>query len=253
MSQRLINPELLGQINRGAFDRRIFAIPGDEITPGTGTGPVGERVQPGDLITADLINLILARLDALENRPVPTVPTVTMPTFPTITFPTFPTGVLTFPTGPVFTIDPTIFTRPTGPVFTLPTGPVLTMGPVFTMGPTGPVLTMGPIFTMPGNIATMAPTGLATMGPGGLATGPGGLGNLGGIGPAGGGVIRREDSVTVLPGIGRDEETRLTNVGITNLGRIADADATTLGTALGVQPAEAARVIGIARGALGPR
>jgi hypothetical protein len=93
--------------------------------------------------------------------------------------------------------------------------------------------------------------GLATnfggINPGAVATAPGGLGNLGG------GAIRREDRVTVLPGIGREEETRLTNAGFSNLGAVADADMTTLGTALGVQPADAARMIGIARGALGPR
>lgn len=242
---RTINPELLANINSGVFDRRIFAIPGEEIRPETDTRPLGERVQPGDLITAEFINHILARLEALENRPGPTVPT-------TPTFPTFPT---TFPT--IFTIDPTIFTRPTltatfpTNIFTQPTGPILTMVPTFTMGPTGLVLTMSPAFTM-------GPTGLATN-PGNIATRDVGIATaLGGIGglataPVSGGTIRREERVTVLPGIGREEETRLTNAGIRDIGGVADADPVILGNALGVQPAEAARMIGIARGALGPR
>lgn len=234
-----INPELL---NRGIFDldRSVFA--GDVIRPGTGgTGaggpqPVGERVQPGDLITADLINHILARLEALENRPTPTVPTVTVPTFPTLTFPTIFT-LPTFPTLNTFPTFPTIFTMPTFNTF--PTFPTIFTMPTFATMPTN-VLTMA---TIPGGLATNLATG--------LATGPGGLGNLGG--PIGGITFRREDSTTSLPGIGRDEETRLRGAGIRNLGEVADADPVVLGNTLGMEPASAARVIGIARGALGPR
>ena len=134
-----------------------------------------------------------------------------------------------------------------------PTGPVFTFVPSFTMGPTGPVFTQVPAFTMGPDIRTTMDPGLGAatnfgLGPGAIATAPAGI-NLGGL--ASGGALRREESVTVLPGIGRDEQTRLTNAGIGNIGAVADADMTVLGTALGVQPAEAARVIGIARGALG--
>jgi hypothetical protein len=238
-----LSADLLGHINRGVFDRGIFAIPGDAIRPGGGTRPLGERVQPGDLITADLINFILARLDALEQRPTPTVPTVTTPTLPTLTF---------VPTFPTFTF-PTIFTMPTFPTFTtfptLTAGPtIFTMVPTLTIGPTGPIFTMVPTLTIGpgGGLATNLATNLATV--------LGGLATMGGISPTVGGItIRREDSVTNLPGVGRDEETRLRGAGIRNLGEIADADPVVLGNTLGVQPTDAARMIGIARGALGPR
>lgn len=167
MSQRfIINPgiraDLARDLNLGVADNRIFEIdPNFRITrpiqtiivdpirpdprpidPGTGPAPsdgpaasggtvvtISVRVQPGDLITADLINFILARLDLLESRPVPTptVPTITRPTIPTLTFPTF-TPTLTF--VPTFTV-PTLTATFIPPTF----GP--TIDPTrFTIGPT---------------------------------------------------------------------------------------------------------------------
>ena len=179
------------------FDREFVAIPDPNISPGTPRF-LSQRIQPGDLITADLVNSILARLDALESRPVPTVPPVTVP--------------------PV--------TPPTRP----------------------------PITRVPTNIDVGVATGLVVgdvTRPGGLTTAIGGLGNLSGIGLTAGETIRREESVTALPGIGREEASRLTNAGIRDIGGVADADPVVLGTTLGVQPTEAARMIGNARGVLG--
>ncbi|MEK6302430.1 MAG: hypothetical protein AABO41_17100 [Acidobacteriota bacterium] len=96
MAERFtINPALRAEVvpalnNRAAFefnpDLILVATPGGSggvVNPGGGSGGTGSgtgssgggvitpqprvRVQPGDLITADLINFILARLDALES------------------------------------------------------------------------------------------------------------------------------------------------------------------------------------------
>ena len=69
------------------------------------------RVQPGDLITAEFINSILDRLDALEGQLNVPTPTPTSPTFPT-TFHTLPTTFHTLPTT-FHTLPTTFHTLPT--------------------------------------------------------------------------------------------------------------------------------------------
>jgi hypothetical protein len=120
--------------------------------------PSSDRVQPGDLITAEFMNQILERLEALERKlatppPSPTL-TLTFPTFPTFTLPT---------TAPTFTLPPTLTFQPTiAPTFTLP--PTLTFQPTLVppihpiqpVSPFQPVLGPGgvqpesPVTTLPG-------------------------------------------------------------------------------------------------------
>jgi hypothetical protein len=143
-----------------------------------------DRVKPGDLITADLINSILARLEALESRPAPP-PTFTFPTFPTLaTFPTFIATAI----GPTF---PTLATQLTRTFIT-------------------------------------------------------------GFSPNVGTTIKPEDTVRVIPGVGSAEEAALANAGISNIKALADADPVKLAETLKVQPQDAAGMVGIARGMLGP-
>jgi len=197
-------------------------------TSGAVSGQTGFRVQPGDIITAELINNILARLEALEAQPAPgPTPTVTLPTFTLPTFTTFPT--LTFV-----------------PTFTLPTfttiGPTLTFNPTFlpTFTTIGPTLTLNP--TLLPTFTTIAPT-LQPIGPTLVATlAPHLLGQT----------VQPVDTVRVVPGIGRTEEGLLAGAGIANIGALANADPTHVATTLNVQPSEAAGLVGIARGLMGP-
>ena len=154
-----------------------------------------DRVKPGDLITADLINSILARLEALENKPIPTL------TLPTLTF--------TFPTFPTLTTFPTLIGTAINPTF-----------PIFTA-------TLG---TLPQITKTFIP----------------------GFGPNVGATIQPEDTVRVIPGVGRAEEALLVNAGIGNIKALADADPVKLAETLKVHPQDAAGMVGIARGMLGP-
>jgi len=73
------------------------------------TGTHTERINPGDLITAEFMNTILARLDAIEDRLTKIEDSLgnIQPPQPTFTLPTTFTPTLTF--HPTFTL-PTFFT-----------------------------------------------------------------------------------------------------------------------------------------------
>ena len=195
----------------------------------TGSGdPKSNRVQPGDLITAEFINNILDRLEALETQAgVPTATFVPPTTFlpPTKTFipPTFFTPTLTF--IPTLTL-PTLFT-PTL-TFNVPTmlTPTFfdTIPPTFIatlFTPTVPVQTLAP--TLPTSILTF---------------------------PAGAGLFSPESEVTTLPGIGDSEKSLLNGAGITNLKGLSEATPQAVATALNTSEDHATTIVSMAKNVL---
>ncbi|MBI1762144.1 MAG: hypothetical protein HYR56_11995 [Acidobacteria bacterium] len=66
-------------------------------------------------------------------------------------------------------------------------------------------------------------------------------------------LVEHEESVQVIPGLGREEQRLLHEAGIGNVGALAEAEPARLAETLNVQPVEAAGLVGIARALLGPR
>ena len=175
------------------------------------------RVNPGDLITAEFMNSILARLDALELRlkqiedsgsgkPTFTLPTFTLPTtftMPTITFhPTFQTKIIetqTFRHATVLT--------PSG----MPTKDFGTFVATLVRPPEEIEFDLGPFVI-----------------------------------PAEKGIFPPESEVTALPGIGEKEKGLLDKANITNVRDFSQMDAKVLAETLDMKMEEANALLGMA-------
>jgi hypothetical protein len=174
------------------------------------------RVSPGDLITAEFINSILARLDALESRlkqleggqPTFTLPTFTLPTtftMPTITFhPTFQTKIIE--TQPTFR-HPTVLTPSEMPTRNLGTFVATLVRP-----PEEEIaLDLGPYVIA-----------------------------------ADKGIFPPESEVTALPGIGEKEKGLLDKANIKNVRDVSQMDAKVLAQTLDMKREDANALVGMA-------
>jgi hypothetical protein len=229
------------------------------------TGTHTERVQPGDLITAEFMNKILARLDAIEDRLAnieeslgniqPPQPTFTMPTtfFPTLTFhPTFTLPSTIIPTFTTFfpTLTQTFFPTFLTPTL-MPTGGFNT----FVATLVNPTQGMNPTLGM--NTLGMNTLGMNTLGMGGIATmgmGPSLGGNIqpsASILPAGSAIFHPETDAGALPGIGANERTAMSDAGIRTVQDVSNADPKALAGALKTNVDNANVLIGIAKNVMG--
>ena len=229
------------------------------------TGTHTERVQPGDLITAEFMNTILARLDEIEDRLTkveeglsgikPPQPTFTMPTtfFPTLTFtPTFTLPTTLFPTLSTFfpTLTQTFF-----PTFLTPT--LMPTGGFNTFVATllNPTIGMNPTLGM--NTLGMNTLGMNTLGMGGMPTmgmGPSLGGNVqpsASILPAGSVIFHPDTDAGALPGVGANERTAMSEAGIRTVQDVSKADPKALAGALKVNIDQANVLIGIAKNVMG--
>ena len=223
------------------------------------TGTHTERVQPGDLITAEFMNTILARLDAIEDRLAnieeslgniqPPQPTFTMPTtfFPTLTF--HPTFTLPSTLVPTFTTFFPTLTQTFFPTFLTPT-----------LMPTGGFNTFVATLVQPTlgmNTLGMNTLGMNSLEMGGMATmgmGPSLGGNVqpsASILPAGSAIFHPDTDAGALPGIGANERTAMSDAGIRTVKDVSDADPKALAGALRTSVDNANVLIGIAKNVMG--
>jgi hypothetical protein len=217
----------------------------DVLKIGVISGTHTQRVQPGDLITAEFMNALLARLDDIENRLAaleagskPTQPTLTFT--PTLTF--HPT--LTFPTTlmPTMTFFPTL-TQTFFPTFLTPT-----------LFPTGGLNTFIATLVQPtfGENPTL---GFGVNPSIGMSFDP----NLGmnvvqpsfSILPAGSAIFHEDTDAGALPGIDKDQRVALSDAGIKTVKDVSTADPKTLAGAMKTTVDNANVMIGIAKNVMG--
>jgi hypothetical protein len=200
------------------------------------TGTHTERINPGDLITAEFMNTILARLDAIEDRLTKIEDSLgnIQPPQPTFTLPTTFTPTLTF--HPTFTL-PTFFT----PTFTT-FFPTLTFTqPTFTTRPTAfhpTVLTPSefPSGGMGTFVATFVrPTQSFDFGQEEVVTVPAEIG-----------IFPPETDVTFLPNIGAEEKAALDKAGIKNVRDVSMAEPKLLADTLKINMDSAKNLSGLA-------
>ncbi len=237
---------------------------------GVVSGTHTQRVQPGDLITAEFMNAILARLDEIENRlaaieggikptqptftftptltfnPTQTLPTTLMPTF--TFFPTFfPTLTQTFSTFPTFTTFPTFFPTLMTPTM-IPTGGLNTfiatlMQPTLGENVMNPTRSMNPTR----DIGINPSVGMSFDPNLGMNVAPPSFTVL----PAGSAIFPEDADAGALPGIDKDQRTALGKAGINTVKDVSMAEPEALAKQMKVSVEHATAVIGIAKNVVG--
>jgi hypothetical protein len=235
---------------------------------GVVSGTHTQRVEPGDLITAEFMNAILARLDDIENRlaaieggikptqptftftptltfnPTHTLPTTLMPTF--TFFPTFfPTLTQTFSTFPTFsTFFPTLMTPTMIPTGGLNTFIATLMQPTLgenVMNPTRDIGNPTRDFGINPSIGMSFDPSL------GMNVAPASFTVL----PAGSAIFPEDADAGALPGINKDQRAALGKAGINTVKDVSLAKPEALAEQMKVSVDHATAVIGIAKNVVG--